>query len=71
VCFDEATVGPGAVHVRRDLPAGARRLFADADGIEHVIVNGVEVARSGELTGALPGRVLRSGRDSETVDARG
>ncbi len=70
VCFDEATVGPCQVHVRRDLPGGARRLFAGADGIEHVVVNGVEVVRSRELTGELPGRVLRSGRDSETVAAR-
>ena len=32
-----------------------------ADGIEHVIVNGRLVIRSGEHTGNLPGRVLRPG----------
>ena len=30
-------------------------------GIEHVFVNGVEVARKGQHTGARPGRVLRRG----------
>jgi N-acyl-D-aspartate/D-glutamate deacylase len=70
VCFDETTVGPGEVHVRRDLPGGARRLFAPAVGVEGVFVNGVEVVRSGELTGERPGRVLRSGRDTETVGTR-
>ncbi len=30
-------------------------------GIEHVLVNGVPVIRSGEHTGALPGKILRHG----------
>jgi N-acyl-D-aspartate/D-glutamate deacylase len=70
VCFDEVTVGPGEVHLRQDLPGGARRLFAPAIGVEHVVVNGVEVVSSGALTGEQPGRVRRSGRDTETVGAR-
>jgi N-acyl-D-aspartate/D-glutamate deacylase len=70
VCFDEATVRPGDVHIHQDLPGGARRLFAPAIGVEHVVVNGLEVVRSGQLTGERPGRVLRSGRDTETVGAR-
>ncbi|MGH2370475.1 MAG: amidohydrolase family protein, partial [Chloroflexota bacterium] len=34
-----------------------------AAGIEHVIVNGVQVIAHGEHTGALPGHVLRRGSD--------
>jgi N-acyl-D-aspartate/D-glutamate deacylase len=36
--------------------------FADNEGIECVIVNGVVVLDRGTHTGAMPGRVLRSGR---------
>jgi len=32
------------------------------EGIEHVFVNGIQVVDAGRLTGALPGRALRSGR---------
>lgn len=67
VIFDSETVQPGPVHVRADLPGDARRLFADATGIEHVLVNGIEVVTGGRLTGEHPGRVLRSGRDTETI----
>jgi N-acyl-D-aspartate/D-glutamate deacylase len=67
VVFDPTTIGPREVQTRNDLPAGAHRLFATADGVEHVIVNGVEVVESGSLTGALPGIALRAGRDTETI----
>jgi N-acyl-D-aspartate/D-glutamate deacylase len=70
VIFDEATVGPRQVHTRFDLPAGAGRLYAEADGIEHVLVNGVEVLEFGELTGASPGTVLRAGRDTQATELR-
>ena len=65
--FDPATVQPGPVHVVADLPGQARRLFAGATGIERVLVNGIEVVEAGRLTGEHPGRVLRSGRDTETM----
>jgi N-acyl-D-aspartate/D-glutamate deacylase len=59
VVFDEATIGPGPIALRGDLPGGARRLYADAIGIHHVLVNGTEIVRHGTWTGTLPGSVLR------------
>jgi N-acyl-D-aspartate/D-glutamate deacylase len=67
VIFDPATVGCGPVYTKRDLPAGAARLRADAIGISHVIVNGTVIARDGRHTGQRPGKLLRSGADSCTV----
>ena len=67
VLFDEATVGRAATYLRHDLPDGSGRIYADAVGVPHVIVNGVHIVRDGAHTGALPGTVLRSGRDTRTV----
>jgi N-acyl-D-aspartate/D-glutamate deacylase len=69
IVFDPDRIGPGPIAWRNDLPAGAGRLYGEAEGIAHVIVNGTEIVRDGELTGATPGTVLRSGRDTETVTA--
>jgi N-acyl-D-aspartate/D-glutamate deacylase len=69
IVFDPDTVGPGPVHTRADLPAGAARLYAEATGMHHVIVNGTEIARHGKATGDTPGTVIRSGRDTDTVHA--
>ena len=71
VMFDPATVDHGPERTRYDLPSGAPRLVADAYGITSVLVGGVEVCRDGAATGAMPGTVLRSGRDTETVSAHG
>jgi N-acyl-D-aspartate/D-glutamate deacylase len=67
VVFDADQVDTGPVHSRADLPGDAVRLYADAIGIEHVIVNGVQTILDGVHTGALPGTVMRSGRDTRTV----
>jgi len=66
VLFDEGTVGPGPIHTRHDLPAGAGRLYAEPTGIARVLVAGTTVAVDGKVTGEQPGRVLRSGVDTET-----
>ena len=60
VVFDLATVGPGKREKRFDLPSGGKRIVVDSVGIDHTIVNGIEVFSGGRLTGARPGTVLRS-----------
>jgi N-acyl-D-aspartate/D-glutamate deacylase len=65
--FDRERIACGPITWREDMPAGAGRLYAEAEGVAHLLVNGVEVVRGQELTGALPGSLLRSGRDTETV----
>ena len=57
--FDADTIGAQMPEMRYDLPAGARRLFAKANGITHTLVNGQVLLRDGEHTGAYPGEVLR------------
>ena len=47
--------------VHYDLPAGGKRLLQRSVGYDATIVAGVPVWRHGEATGALPGRLLRSG----------
>jgi N-acyl-D-aspartate/D-glutamate deacylase len=66
VVLDPATVGSQEVAMRFDLPQGAGRLYAGANGIDHVIVNGAPVVSDGELTGSRRGKLLRSGRDTVT-----
>src|SRR5579883_1819403 len=62
-----------AVPRRGGAPAGpgAGRLYADAEGIGHVIVNGREIVRDNTLTGVPAGKILRSGRDTYTVEVPG
>lgn len=58
--FDPDTVRAKDKEFVSDLPGGAARLVARADGYRYTLVNGQVVLRDGELTGACPGRVLRS-----------
>ena len=57
--IDHARVHLPAPIVLHDLPAGGRRLFQGAEGYEATIVSGVVIARGGQPTGALPGRLVR------------
>ena len=70
VVFDADRIAGRPVETRFDLPGGAGRLYSEADGIEHVLVNGVEIAEHGAFTGEIAGRMLRSGRDTESPSLR-
>lgn len=67
VIFDPANVGHGDIYTRYDLPGNEGRLYADAIGIHRVIVNGKTIVQDNTHTGATPGTVMRSGRDTYTV----
>ncbi len=67
VVFDDASIERGPTYFRHDVPGDQFRLYADAKGVDHVFVNGVQIVKNGEHTGQLPGTVLRSGRDTRTV----
>jgi N-acyl-D-aspartate/D-glutamate deacylase len=71
VIFDADRVDRGPIETRSDLPGGASRLYAEAEGVDAVLVGGVEIVRGGRITGERPGRILRSGRDSRTVTIPG
>jgi N-acyl-D-amino-acid deacylase len=61
--FDFDRIGsPERPEIRDDFPGGGRRLVTQAEGIEYTIVNGTLLYESRRHTGALPGRVLRSGQ---------
>jgi N-acyl-D-aspartate/D-glutamate deacylase len=66
VVLDPTTVGSHEVGMRFDLPGGAGRLYAEADGIDHVLVNGTPIVRDAKLTAERQGTLLRAGRDSVT-----
>ena len=67
VVFDPETIGSENARMVADLPGGCARLTARSNGIERVLVNGTAVIVDGEPTGARPGSVLKSGRDTYTV----
>jgi N-acyl-D-amino-acid deacylase len=59
VIFDPERVEPASLETL-DFPGGGVRLAKQARGIPWVIVNGVPIVESGDPTGAVPGRLLRS-----------
>src|SRR5207302_5797605 len=71
VLFDPDRVGYHQERTRADLPGGASRLYAEADGVESVFVNGTRIVDAGTFTGATPGTLLKSARDTTTVPATG
>jgi N-acyl-D-aspartate/D-glutamate deacylase len=70
VVFDPATVDAGPLRTVADLPGGAERLVTEPVGVHHVLVAGEPIVLDGGTTDARPGRLLRSGVDTETVHAR-
>ncbi|MET8640189.1 D-aminoacylase [Streptomyces sp. NPDC004074] len=67
VLLDPERVDAGQATLVHDLPGESPRLDSEAIGVRAVWVNGVVAIRDDEVTGAVPGRVLRSGRDTGTV----
>lgn len=67
--FDADRVACGEVYTRFDLPGtkDEGRLYADAVGIDYVIVNGKVLVQDNQIKDVRPGTVLRSGRDTYTV----
>jgi N-acyl-D-aspartate/D-glutamate deacylase len=65
--FDPATVASEPARLVNDLPGGTARLFAESIGVVRVLVNGVATVIDGRPTGATPGTLLRSGRDTRSV----
>ncbi|MEV7451627.1 N-acyl-D-amino-acid deacylase family protein [Streptomyces nigra] len=70
VLFDPERIAAGTATLVHDLPGDSPRLDSKALGVHAVWVNGVEAIRDDTVTGAVPGRVLRSGRDTRTVSTR-
>jgi N-acyl-D-aspartate/D-glutamate deacylase len=59
VVFDPETVATGPIVLRNDLPNDEYRLFADAVGVDHVLVRGIDVVDHGRPTGSTPGQIIR------------
>jgi N-acyl-D-amino-acid deacylase len=57
---------PEIVH---DMPANGRRFIQRVDGYEATLVAGTPIFERGEHTGALPGRLVRAGRDGQALQA--
>ena len=69
VLLDPETVDSEMLSMVDDLPGATSRLFAGSIGVRKVWVGGVETISDGAATGALPGSIIRSGTDTDTVTA--
>jgi len=67
VVFDPDTIDAEPARAVFDLPGESKRLLSSPIGVHRVYVNGVETIVDGVPTGATPGTLMRSGRDTETV----
>ncbi|OIJ87712.1 aminoacylase [Streptomyces sp. MUSC 14] len=70
VLFDPERIDAGQARLVHDLPGDSPRLDSAAIGVRAVWVNGVEAIRDDVVSGAVPGKVLRSGTDTRTVGTR-
>jgi N-acyl-D-aspartate/D-glutamate deacylase len=68
--FDPQTVGSETATLVNDLPGNSARLTAGSIGVRRVLVNGQVIVEDSVATGATPGNLLRSGKDTYTVPAR-
>ena len=59
--FDPDTIGPWKKEFVHDLPGGVGRFKAWGRGVNATVVNGEPIVLDGELTGRLPGQVVRPG----------
>jgi N-acyl-D-aspartate/D-glutamate deacylase len=57
---------PELVH---DMPANGRRFIQRVEGYEATLVAGTPIFERGQHTGAMPGRLVRAGRNGESVKA--
>ena len=67
IAYDRLQVQkPELVH---DMPAGGRRFVQRVEGYEATLVAGEPIFERGEHTGAMPGRLVRAGRDTAALAA--
>lgn len=62
--IDYEALGVSKPELVYDLPANGRRFIQRSTGYRHTFVSGIEVARDGEHTGDLPGKLLRGGQEA-------
>jgi N-acyl-D-aspartate/D-glutamate deacylase len=70
VVFNPDEIGSEDAMLVTDLPGNSSRLTAGSFGVKRVLVNGVTIVENGVANGAVPGTVLKSGKDTYTVPAR-
>jgi N-acyl-D-aspartate/D-glutamate deacylase len=70
VVFNPDEIGSEDAMLVTDLTGNSSRLTAGSFGVKRVLVNGVTIVENGVANGAVPGTVLKSGKDTYTVPAR-